>query len=69
MQGLLGESSLDDEVRYNCRIGSVWKNMKQRGQCTDDKCPCCEMIEDMDHIFICKNHSSGQTLSRNACQK
>ena len=31
--------------------------MKQRGHCTDDKCPCCEKIEDTDHIFICKNQA------------
>ena len=44
-------------MKYNSRIGGVRKNMKQRGHCTDDKCPCCEMIEDTDHIFICKNQA------------
>ena len=44
-------------MKYNSRKGGVRKNMKQRGHCTDDKCPCCEMIEDTDHIFIYKNQA------------
>ena len=44
-------------MKYNSRIGGVRKNIKERGHCTDDKCPCCEKIEDTDHIFICKNQA------------
>ena len=44
-------------TKYNSRIEGVQKKMKQRGHCTDYKCPCCEMIEDTDHIFICKNQA------------
>ena len=42
-------------AKYNSRIGGVRKNMLRRNHAKDDQCPCCEEIEDTDHLLKCNN--------------
>ena len=42
-------------TKYNQRIGSVKKNLERRGHSNNTTCPCCNQIEDTDHLLHCQN--------------
>ena len=42
-------------TKYNQRIGPVKKNLERRGHSNDMTCPCCNHIEDTDHLLRCQN--------------
>ena len=42
-------------TKYNQRIGPVKKNLERRGHSDNTTCPCCDQLEDTDHLLRCKN--------------
>jgi hypothetical protein len=40
-------------TKYNARILPVGTNLVRRKHSTSDKCPCCGLVEDHDHLLRC----------------
>ena len=49
-------------TKFNQRIGAVKKNLERRGHSEDGICPCCNQMEDTDHIFQCQNNDIQKTF-------